>query len=344
MPIVSANFGTTPDGKPVQLFTIVNAKGLKAKITNYGATLVSLETPDRNGKLADVTLGYDSLDGYVNDKSYLGCSVGRFANRIRGAKFTLDGREYMLAPNDKGHHLHGGDVGFNKRLWNAKAVGTNAVEFTYTSPAGEERYPGEMKVKIVYTLTDRNELKIDYTATTDAPTIVNLTNHTYWNFRGPAAGDILGHELTLQSDEYTAISPELVPSGEIAGVAGTPLDFTSPHVIGERIGKVEGGYDHNYIVRGKLGELRPMAKVVEKTTGRVMEISATNPAIQFYSGNFLDETVVTGKGGMVYHIHDGLCLETQHYPDSPNHENFPSVVLRPGETYRQTTVHAFSTI
>jgi len=201
-----------------------------------------------------------------------------------------------------------------------------------------------MKVKVVYTLTDKNELKIDYTATTDAPTIVNLTNHTYWNLRGPAAGDILGHELTLQSDEYTAVSPELVPSGEIAKVAGTPLDFTSPHVVGERIGKVEGGYDHNYIVRGKPGELRPMAKVVEKTTGRVMEISATNPAIQFYSGNFLDEIVVTGKGGMVYHIHQGLCLETQHYPDSPNHGNFPSVVLRPGETYRQTTVHAFSTM
>lgn len=343
MPIETSNFGTTPDGREAQLFTITNARGLRAKVTNYGATLVSLETPDRDGKLTDVALGYDSLEGYVNDTCYLGSTVGRFANRIRRAKFTLDGREYTLAGNDDGHHLHGGSVGYNKRLWDAKVSQPDAVEFTYTSPDGEENYPGELKVKVVYTLTDANELKIDYTATTDAPTIVNLTNHTYWNLRGPAAGDILDHELTLQSDEYTAVSPELVPSGKIAKTAGTPLDFASPHVVSERIARVEGGYDHNFIVRGKAGTLRPMAKVVEKTTGRVMDISATNPAIQFYTGNFLDGTV-KGKGGVVYQKHFGLCLETQHYPDTPNHDNFPSVVLRPGETYRQTTVHAFSTL
>ncbi|MBN1943182.1 MAG: galactose mutarotase [Phycisphaerae bacterium] len=338
MPIETSNFGTSP-----VLFTVTNARGLRAKITNYGATLVSLEAPDKNGKLTDIVLGYDSLEGYINDTCYLGCTVGRFANRIRRAKCTLDGMEYLLTANDKGHHLHGGGVGFNKRLWAGRAVEPSAVEFTYTSPAGEENYPGELKVKVVYTLTDANELKIDYTAVTDAPTIINLTNHAYWNLRGPAAGDILGHEVTIESDEYTAVSPELVPSGEIAPLAGTPLDFTTPHAVGERIAQIEGGYDHNFVVRGKPGELRPMAKVVEKTTGRVMDISATNPAIQFYTGNFLDGTV-TGKGSVVYQKHFGLCLETQHYPDSPNHDNFPSVVLRPGETYRQTTVHKFSTL
>jgi aldose 1-epimerase len=344
MSVETSTFGTTSDGKTAQLFTITNANGLTATITEYGATLVGLETPDKDGNLADITLGYDSLDGYVADTCYFGCTVGRFANRIRRAKFTLDGKEITLAGNDHGHHLHGGDVGFNKKVWDAKIVEPDAVEFSYTSSDGEENFPGELKVKVVYTLNDADELKIDYTATTDAPTIVNLTNHTYWNLRGPAAGDVLGHEVTIESDEYTAVSPELVPNGQIAPLAGTPLDFSTPHTVGQRIGQVEGGYDHNYVVRGELGKLRPMAKVVENTTGRVMEISATNPAIQFYSGNFLDETVVTGKGGVVYHKHFGLCLETQHYPDSPNHENFPSVVLRPSQTYRQTTVHKFSTL
>lgn len=342
MTTASTSFGTTPDGQAVELFTLTNANGLKAKITNYGAILVSLETPDKDGQLVDITLGYDTLDDYVKDECYFGCTVGRFANRIRQGKFTLDGKEYTLAGNDEGHHLHGGDVGFSKRVWKVEPVEPDAVKFFYSSPDGEEHYPGALDVTVVYTLSDENELKIDYTATADAPTIVNLTNHTYWNLRGPAAGNILDHLVTIEADEYTEVNEELVPNGEIVPTAGTALDFSSPHTVGERIAQIEGGYDHNYVARGPAGQLRPMAKVVDPTRGRVMEIAATNPGIQFYTGNFLDGTI-TGKDGLAYRQHAALCLETQHYPDSPNHDNFPSVVLRPGETYRQTTVHKFST-
>lgn len=343
MPIDVSHYGTAPDGRSVRRYTLKNSHGLRAELIDYGATLVRLEVPDRSGHPADVVLGYDSLEGYVRDKDYLGCTVGRFANRICRAKFTLDGKTYTLAANDNGNHLHGGAVGFNKRLWTARVAEPDAVEFAYVSPDGEENYPGRLDVKVVYTLTETDELKIDYTAVTDAPTIVNLTNHAYWNLRGAGNGDILNHVLTLFADRYTPVGSELVPDGRILPTAGTGLDFTVPHAIGERIGQVPGGYDHNFAVPGPIGTLRPMAKLLEPSSGRVLEILATNPGIQFYTGNFLDGTI-RGKGGLAYQKHFGLCLETQHYPDSPNHENFPSVVLRPGETYRQTTIHGFSTI
>ena len=337
-------YGTAPDGRQVDLFTLTNAAGLRARVIPYGAILVGLEVPGRDGKLADVTLGYDTMDGWVNDTSYLGATVGRCANRIAFARFTLEGTEYTLAANDGPHHLHGGIVGFNKVVWGAEPVRAEdaaGVKLTYLSPDGEEGYPGSLAVTVVYTLTDAGELKIEYTATTDRPTIVNLTHHSYWNLAGPAAGDVLGHELMIAADHYTPVDAGLIPTGELAPVAGTPMDLTVPTAIGARIDQVAGGYDHNYVLRGG-GELPLAARVREPASGRVMEIHTAEPGIQFYSGNFLDGTI-TGKGGVVYHKHQGFCLEAQHYPDSPNQPDFPSVVLRPGQTYRQTTGHRFST-
>ena len=337
-------YGTLPDGRQATLFTLVNRHGLRARLTDFGAILVSLETPDREGRLADVTLGYDALDGWVADACYMGATAGRYANRIAKGRFTLDGRTYRLATNDGPNHLHGGVKGFNKVLWSGQGVqvpGAAGVAFRYPSPDGEEGYPGALAVTVTYTLTDADELTVEYAATTDAPTIVNLTHHSYWNLRGGGQGDTLGHELTLHADRYTPVDATLIPTGELKAVAGTPMDFTRPTGIGARIADVPGGYDHNWVLRGPDGALSPAAEVYEPHTGRVMKVLTTEPGIQFYAGNFLDGRL-RGKGGAAYRKHAGFCLETQHYPDSPNQPAFPTTVLRPGQTYRQKTVHRFS--
>ena len=346
MSIETAPFGTMPTGEPVSLFTLKNENGMTATFTDYGAILVGLCVADRDGNFADVTLGHDTLEGWRNCKCYLGATIGRFGNRIGQAKFSLDGVEYQLAKNNDNHHLHGGDVGFDKVLWNAEpfeAAGLCGVTFTYTSPDGEEGYPGTLDVTVTYTLTDDDELRIDYVATTDKPTICNLTHHTYFNLQGPENGDILSHELQLTADHYVPVDLEAIPTGGIAPVEGTCMDFREPNVIGERIEQVAGepvGYDHNWVLNNQDGSLAIAAEVYEPTSGRVMQVSTTEPGIQFYAGNFLDGTEV-GKNGVAYQYRMGFCLETQHYPDAPNQPDFPSTVLRPGETYTHTTIHRF---
>lgn len=348
MSIEKAPYGRLPDGRQVDIYTLTTANGLRAKLTNYGAITVLLEVPDRDGGLADVTLGYETLgsetDSWLGNTSYFGATVGRYANRIAKARFTLDGETYRLAANNGENHLHGGLKGFDKVLWEAEAVRTESsvgVKFTYESADGEEGYPGNLKVTAVYSLTNDNEFNVDFSATTDKPTVVNLAHHTYWNLAGAAAGDVLGHVLMLNADRYTPVDEGLIPTGELRPVRGTPMDFTTPTAIGARIAQVKGGYDHNFVLRGKKGELALAARLVEPTSGRVMEIFTDQPGVQFYSGNFLDGSV-KGKGGVVYGKHYGFCLETQHFPDSPNKPEFPSVVLRPGETYRHRMSHRFS--
>jgi aldose 1-epimerase len=338
-----APYGKMPDGTAVSLYTLTNDKGMRVKITNYGAITVSVEVPDKAGKLTDVTLGYDTLDGWLKSTSYFGATVGRYANRIAKGKFTLDGQTYTLATNNGENALHGGIKGFDKVVWNAEPVKTAdsvGVKFTYTSKDGEEGYPGNLKVTVVYTLNNANEFKAEFSATTDKATVINLAHHTYWNLGGPAAGDILGHLMMLSADKYTPVDTGLIPTGELKAVAGTPMDFTTPKTIGERIAQVEGGYDHNYVLRAG-DPIHLAAKVVDPKSGRVMEILTDQPGVQFYSGNFLDGTV-TGKGGVLYKKHYGFCLETQHFPDSPNKPTFPSVVLKPGETYKHIMIHKFS--
>lgn len=346
---MSANeepFGQTPDGRQIVLFTLTNPNGLRARITNYGAILVSLEVPDKNGKLADITLGFDSLEGYLKGHPYFGAIVGRYANRIGKAQFTLDGVLYKLAANNNENHLHGGNKGFDKAVWNpieCKADSQETwVKMSYISEDEEEGYPGNLASTVTYTLTEDDELKISYEAETDKTTIVNLTNHSYFNLAGQGTGDILGHELMLNADKYTPVDEGLIPTGEIKSVQNTPMDFTSPMTIGSRISQVEGGYDHNYVLMSGGGTLTLCAEVYEPTSGRVMTIYTTEPSVQFYTGNFLDGTL-TGKAGKVYRKHYGFCLETQHFPDSPNKSNFPSVVLLPGQKYTSETVHKFST-
>jgi aldose 1-epimerase len=341
-------FGTTSDGTAVDLYVLTNDHGVKAKVMTYGAILTELEVPDRDGKLGDVVLGFDDLKGYLAGHPYFGATVGRVANRIARGKFTVDGKEYTLATNNGPNALHGGRKGFDKAVWKAVPVESRdgvAVRFTYHSSDGEEGYPGDLTATVTYTLTDRNELRLDYTATTGKPTPVNLTNHTYFNLAGPAAGDILGHELMLAAERYTPVDDTLIPTGEIKPVRGTPLDFTTPATIGSRIDQLRGepgGYDHNFVLRGGGKSLALAARVREPKTGRVMEMDTTEPGVQFYTGNFLDGSL-KGKGGVVYRKHQGFCLEAQHFPDSVNHPNFPSMILRPGQTYRQTTVYKFST-
>jgi aldose 1-epimerase len=307
--------------------------------------ITELWVPDRNKKLGDIVLGFDNLESYLKGHPYFGCTVGRYANRIAKGRFTLDGREYTLATNNGPNHLHGGLKGFDKKVWKAEPVevkGGVAVRFTLTSPDGDEGYPGTLSATIVYTLTDKNELRIDYTATTDKATPVNLTNHSYFNLAGD--GDILGHVVLLNADRYTPVDGTLIPTGELAKVKGTVMDFTQPMPIGSRIGQLTNdprGYDHNYVLNSGGKRLALAARVTEPKTGRVMEISTTEPGIQFYTGNFLDGTL-KGKRGTVYQKHFGFCLETDHFPDSPNQPKFPSVILRPGKTYKQTTVHKFS--
>jgi aldose 1-epimerase len=338
-----APYGKMPDGAAVSLYTLTNGKGMRVKLTSYGAITVSVEVPDKAGKLTDVTVGYDTLDGWLKSTSYFGATVGRYANRIAKGKFTLDGQTYTLATNNGENALHGGIKGFDKVVWNAapvKAADSVGVKFTYLSKDGEEGYPGNLSVTVVYTLNDKNEFKAEFSATTDKATVVNLAHHTYWNLGGPAAGDILGHLMMINADKYTPVDAGLIPTGELKDVAGTPMDFTTPKTIGERIAQVEGGYDHNYVLRAG-DPIHLAAKVVDPKSGRIMEIFTDQPGVQFYSGNFLDGTV-TGKGGVVYKKHYGFCLETQHFPDSPNKPEFPPVVLKPGETYKHIMIHKFS--
>jgi len=345
MSVTRAPYGTLPDGRAVEIFTLTNGHGMRVRLTNYGATTIGVEVPDREGKATDVTLGYGTLDGWLKDAAYFGATVGRYANRIAKGRFTLDGKTYTLAVNNGENALHGGIRGFNKVLWQAEPVESETsagVKFTYLSKDGEEGYPGNLNVTATYSLTDDNALKVEFSATTDKPTVVNLAHHTYWNLAGPAAGDVLGHRLMLSADRYTATDAGLIPTGELKPVAGTPLDFTKPTAIGARIGEVEGGYDHNFVLRSPGGQTALAARVVEPKSGRVMELYTDQPGVQLYTGNFLDGSV-TGKGGVVYRKHYGFCLETQHFPDSPNHEAFPSTVLRPGETYRHVMIHRFST-
>ena len=341
-------FGKLPDGTAVDLFTLKNAKGMEVAITNYGGIIVSILVPDAKGKLGDVALGFDSLDSYVKSSPYFGSLVGRVGNRIGKAEFSLGGKTYKLAVNNGPNTLHGGRKGFDKVVWQAKAIeGVEpALELSYTSPDGEEGYPGTLKAKVVYTLTADNGIRMDYEATTDKTTVVNLTNHAYFNLKG--SGDILGHEIQILASRTTPVDSTLIPTGEIRPVAGTPFDFTKPMLIGARIDaddeqiRFGGGYDHNFVLDAAGGKLSLAARVVEPTTGRVLEVLTTEPALQFYSGNFLDGTL-TGKGGQKYVRRSGLCLEAQHYPDSPNKPAFPPIVLEPGKTYRQTTVYRFAT-
>lgn len=343
-------FGTLPDGREVKIFTLTNKNGLEARVTEYGAILVSMKTPDASGKLADITLGYDTLDGWLGNTSYFGATVGRFGNRIKDGIFSLDGKAYTLAtnndPGDIPCHLHGGLKGFDKVLWSGRPVGDHSVEFTYLSKDGEEGYPGNLSVKVTYTLTDGDELKWEASATTDAPTIVNIVHHTYWNLSGDPATSINDHELMLAAPHYLPTNAGLIPTGEIAAVAGTPMDFTKSTAIGARVDaefealKLGGGYDHCWVLEKGEG-VRLAARVKDPKSGRVMEVLTDQPGIQFYGGNFLDGTV-TGKGGVKYAKRSGLCLETEGFPDSPNQPSFPSPVLRPGETYQHVMIHRFS--
>jgi aldose 1-epimerase len=341
--VESSVWGKTPAGEEVKLFTLRNEKGMVAKITNWGGYIVSLKVADKNGKFADVTLGFDALDGYLGKNPFFGCIAGRYANRIGNAVFKLDGVEYKVTANSGKHQLHGGMAGFDKKLWAAKEV-PNGVALSYTSADGEEGYPGTLKSTVTYTLTEDNGLQIDYHATTDKPTVLNLTNHAYFNLAGEGSGDILGHQLTIPTEQITATDDDLIPTGEIASIKGTPLDFTTPHTIGERIGAdfkplIQGiGYDHNYVLSGS--GLKLAAIVKEPASGRVMTVRTTEPGVQLYTGNHLNG--VPGKSGHIYAKRHGFCLETQHYPDSPNHSSFPSVTLRPGETFQSTTIYQFS--
>jgi aldose 1-epimerase len=342
-------FGKTAAGQAVALYTLTNAKGMQVSITPWGATVVSIMVPDRNGKFGDVVLGFDNVEGYRANTAYIGAIVGRYGNRIAKGAFKLDGKTYTLARNNGDNHLHGGTAGFDKRLWTAREISSSAgraLELKYTSANGEEGYPGKLDATVVYTLTDSNDLRIEYQATTDQPTVVNLTNHSYFNLAG--AGDVLAHRVQINASRFTPDDEGLIPTGELRSVKGTAFDFTTPHTIGERIDakdeqiRVGMGYDHNMVLDGPAGTLRSVARVSEPTSGRVLELLTTEPGLQFYSGNFLDGTL-RGKGGKVYIRRAAFCMETQHYPDSPNKPAFPSTTLRPGQRYQSTTVFRFST-
>jgi len=335
----------------MRLHALTNENGVEVAVTDYGATLVSVKVPDREGRLADVVLGYDAPEEYVSDKAFLGGTIGRYANRISRSRFKLDGVGHTLTQNQGEHHLHGGLNGFHKAVWQATALGEGcicALQLDHLSKDGEEGYPGNLRVRVIYTLTDKNELRIEYEASTDRTTILNLTNHSYFNLARHKAGDILNHELTLRANHYTPIDANLLPTGEIRGVENTPFDFRRATRIGEQIDNGDEqlcfaqGYDHNWVLNdGYRGDLTPAAEVYEPSTGRVLEVFTTEPGIQFYSGNFLDGTI-HGKGNHVYNRRAGFCLETQHFPDSPNHPEFPSAVLREGDRYQSMTAYKFS--
>ena len=343
----STSFGKTIDGTEAQLFTLTNAHGLKATITNYGGTLTSLLVPDKNGKLGDVILGFDNVSGYQSpafrkSNPYFGALIGRYGNRIKGGQFTLDGKTYNLAKNNGPNSLHGGNKGYDQVLWQAQPDATTdgqSLTLTYESKDGEEGYPGNLHLSVRYTLTPDNALEIDYTATTDKATPLNLTNHAYFNLNYGADKDVLGHEVTLPADRYTVVDATLIPTGELRPVKGTPFDFTTSHTIGERIGQVPGGYDHNWVLNTATGQ-HAAATVYEPVSGRTMEVTTDQPGVQFYTGNFLDGTL-KGKGDTVYGKRYGFCLETQHFPDSPNQPKFPSTILKPGETFHSTSSYKF---
>jgi aldose 1-epimerase len=347
--LTSTDFGRTGDGVNARIFTLTNKNGLEARITNYGGIVVSLKTSDRNGAMADVVLGFDTLAGYISSPSpYFGALIGRYGNRIGHARFTLDGVEYKLAANNGENSLHGGTHGFNEKIWTPRELPDGGLELTYLSKDGEEGYPGNLKTIVTYRLTDDNSLTIDYSATTDKDTVLNLTNHSYFNLKGAGQCDILGHMLTLTADRFTPVDAGLIPTGELRAVSGTPFDFTKSTAIGSRIErndeqlKLGKGYDHNWVLNNfnKPGNSALAARVVEPTSGRVMEVYTTQPGIQFYTGNFLDGTI-KGKGGKAYQQRYGFCLETQHFPDSPNKPSFPSTVLKPNQKFHSTTVFKF---
>jgi aldose 1-epimerase len=341
-------FGVAPDGTPVDVYTLRNGQGAEARICTYGGIVVSLRVPDREGRMGDVVLGYDTLAEYIKENPYFGSLIGRYGNRIAKGRFTLDGKEYSLAVNNGPNHLHGGLKGFDKVVWRARAYESEqgpALELSYLSADGEEGYPGNLEVKAVYTWREDNTLRLDYTATTDQPTVVNLTQHSYFNLAG--RGDILGHEVMINASRFTPVDETLIPTGELRLVDGTPFDFRKPTAIGARINRADeqlkfgNGYDHNWVINNPTGQLELQARVYEPTSGRVLEVLSTEPGLQFYSGNFLDGTI-TGKGGTKYEFRHGFCMEPQHFPDSPNQPNFPSVVLRQGQTYRNTIMYRFS--
>lgn len=347
--ISKSAYGTLPDGTTVDCFTLTHGRGVTAKLITLGATLAELHLPDRSGKPADVTLGFDELSGWLNPLNpYMGCTVGRYANRIAQGRFQLDGKSYELAVNNGSCSLHGGLRGFDKAVWQAEPIPSEhglAVEFRHTSPDGDEGYPGTLQLRVIYTLTEANELWLDYFAETDQPTVLNLTNHTYWNLAGE--GHVLDHLAHLPCSRITEVAGESIPTGQFQNVAGTPFDFTRPATIGSRLHQLDNsprGYDHNYILDATAnGHPALAARIEEPGSGRVLEVLTTEPGVQFYTGNFLDGSLV-GKGGRSYQQHHGFCLETQHFPDSPHHPHFPSTILRPGEAYRQSTIHRFSTL
>lgn len=347
--VTLAPFARTPDDQNVDVITLRNQNGVEIRVMTYGATILSIKTPDKSGQIDDVTLGFDTFAPYIDKSPYFGAVVGRYGNRIAKGKFTLDGQTYTLATNNGPNHLHGGTNGFDKRIWTADPFQNGSgvgVKLAYVSADGEEGYPGKLTAQVTYTLADDNRLIVDYRATTDKATVLNLTQHTYWNLAGAKANDILGHVLMLNADRYTPVDDTLIPTGELASVEGTPFDFRTPTAVGARINedneqlKRGKGYDHNWVLTRQVDGLSVAARVVEPTTGRTLEVSTTEPGIQFYSGNFLDGTI-TGKSGRVYALRSGFCLETQHFPDSPNHPNFPSTILRPGQEYKTQTVFTF---
>ena len=342
--ITEQAFGTY-EGETITKYTLTNAGGMQVGIINYGGTITDIITADKAGNKGNVVLGFDSLSGYLQKGNpYFGSLVGRYGNRIANGKFTLDGKEYTLAGNNGGNSLHGGNKGYDKVVWKAeKLPGDSSLQLTYLSKDGEEGYPGNLNIKVVYTLGADNGLKIDYTATTDKATPVNLTNHAYYNLSAGKDSTILGHDLMLNADKFTEVNDNLIPTGKLPDVKGGPMDFTSSKMIGKEIQQVKGGYDHNWILNKKGNELEKAAELFDATSGRVMEVWTTEPGIQFYSGNFLNGTLINTRGGASYVKHAGLCLETQHYPDSPNQPSFPTTILKPGETYRQTTIYKFST-
>lgn len=348
--ITKQSFGKTNAGQSVDIYTLRNYRGMEARITNYGGIVVSLTAPDRNHRFTDVVLGYNDLDSYLKPPfPYFGAIIGRFGNRIAKGRFTLNGVEYKLAVNNGENHLHGGLIGFDKVVWKAaqnRTAAGPALTLTYLSKDGEEGYPGNLRVTVVYTLTHKNELKIDYTASTDKDTVTNLTHHSYFNLAGEGNGDILDHRLVLKANRFVPTDAGAIPTGELRNVAGTPFDFRTANTIGARINHddeqitIGKGYDHTWVINGRAGRLRQAAVVYEPTSGRVMEVWTTEPGVQFYTGNYLDG--ITGKSGKPYPRRSGFCLETQHYPDSPNKPNFPTTTLGKGATYRSTTIYRFS--
>lgn len=347
MEIKKEPFGTTQDGQQVSLYTLTNKNGMQVKITDFGGIVTALLTPDKDGRLGDVVLGFDSIAGYqsaayAKSGPYFGAIIGRYGNRIANGKFELEGKQYTLAKNNGPNTLHGGTKGFDKVIWHVEPMADqNALKLTYTSKDMEEGYPGNLQTTVVYTLTDDNALKIDYEAKTDKPTVLNLTNHSYFNLSAGKQDDILNEVLQVNADKFNAVDKNLIPTGVLQPVKDTPLDFTSPQAIGQRISQVEGGYDHNFVLNGKAGSMHQAATLYDPESGRYMEVSTTQPGIQVYSGNFLDGTL-TGKNGEKYTKHYAVALETQHFPNSPNQPDFPSTTLKPGETYHETTIYKFS--